>query len=265
MLATPEALKIAKAKGIDDPQKSEKCAKCHTTAYGADAKLLTATFKGEDGVGCEACHGPGSNYKTLKIMKDRALAVQNGLIVPDEKTCVKCHNAESPTYKKFVFAEFYKKIAHPVPGYVGVGEGLAVVDRAIEQRLRLVEQRSERCQTDHRGRSFQRVNQAERFVRRLRVGAVAFHLGERGHDGRNADPHLVGERADRGDVDGSHDRTSLAGRPARRNARTPLNATGSSPAGHSAGASPGPRSRKPPGVSRDANVAIARGTAAAAK
>jgi hypothetical protein len=118
-LATPEAKEIAKKKGIEDPQKSEKCAKCHTTAYGADAKLLTATFKVEDGVGCETCHGPGSNYKTLKIMKDRALAVQNGMIVPDEKTCVKCHNAESPTHKKFVFAEAYKKIAHPVPKEAG--------------------------------------------------------------------------------------------------------------------------------------------------
>ena len=115
VLATPEALKIAKAKGIDDPQKSEKCARCHTTGYGVDAKLRAETFKVEDGIGCEACHGAGSNFKTMKIMKDKALAMQNGLILPDEKFCVKCHNAESPTYKKFVFAEFYKQIAHPIP------------------------------------------------------------------------------------------------------------------------------------------------------
>lgn len=114
-LATPEAKKIAKEKGIDDPQKSDKCARCHTAGYGADAQLKAATFKVEDGVGCETCHGPGSNYKTLKIMKDRNLAIQNGLIIPDEKLCVKCHNPESPSYKKFVFTEFYKKIAHPVP------------------------------------------------------------------------------------------------------------------------------------------------------
>ncbi len=118
-LATPEALKIAKAKGIDDPQKSEKCARCHTTGYGVDAKLKAETFKVEEGVGCEVCHGPGSNYKTMKIMKDKSLAMQNGLIIPDEKTCVKCHNAESPTYKKFVFAEFYKQITHPIPKEAG--------------------------------------------------------------------------------------------------------------------------------------------------
>ena len=32
-----------------------------------------------------------------------------------EKECVKCHNEESPTYKKFVFAEKVKMVAHPVP------------------------------------------------------------------------------------------------------------------------------------------------------
>jgi hypothetical protein len=114
-LATPEAKKIAEGKKIADPQKSEKCAKCHTTGYGAAANLKAETFKVEDGVGCEACHGAGSNYKTMKIMKDKALAAQSGLITPDEKTCVKCHNAESPTHKKFVYAEFAKKIAHAIP------------------------------------------------------------------------------------------------------------------------------------------------------
>lgn len=114
-LATDEAKKIAKSKGIDDPQKSDKCARCHTTGYGLDAKLKAETFKVEDGVGCEACHGAGSNYKTMKIMKDKALAAQNGLITPDEKTCVKCHNADSPTAKKFVFAASYKAIAHSIP------------------------------------------------------------------------------------------------------------------------------------------------------
>lgn len=114
-LATPEAKALAKAKGIEDPQKSNKCLKCHVTGFGADPKLFEASFKVEEGVQCEACHGPGSLYKPVKVMKDRAASIKAGLIIPDEKTCVKCHNAESPSYKKFVFKEMYPKIAHPIP------------------------------------------------------------------------------------------------------------------------------------------------------
>ena len=64
---------------------------------------------------CEACHGPGGDYKAMNVMKDKALAVAAGMIVPDEKTCLKCHNAESPTFKSFDFKTAYAKIAHPRP------------------------------------------------------------------------------------------------------------------------------------------------------
>ena len=120
-LASPEAMKIAKEKGIADPQKDAKCVKCHVTAHGADPSLIETPAEGKtgfqmaDGVQCEACHGPGSLYKSRKIMKVRADAVAAGLVIPDEKTCTGCHNDESPTYKGFVFAEMAKKIAHPNP------------------------------------------------------------------------------------------------------------------------------------------------------
>jgi hypothetical protein len=37
------------------------------------------------------------------------------MIVPDEKLCKTCHNAESPHFKGFNYAEYSKKIAHPNP------------------------------------------------------------------------------------------------------------------------------------------------------
>ena len=114
-LVNPEAKALAAKLGIEDPQRSEKCLRCHTTAYGVPGIQKATTLKAEDGVGCEACHGPGSRYKTAKIMEDRALAIRNGLIVPDENVCRRCHNKQSPTYKKFVYSEFVKEIAHPVP------------------------------------------------------------------------------------------------------------------------------------------------------
>lgn len=118
-LATPAALEIAKKKGIADPQKDEKCMKCHETAFGAAAAQLAPSFKAGEGVGCEACHGPGSDYKAMQVMKDidagKIKGETVGLVKPDEKACVKCHNPESPTYKEFKFAEAFKKIAHPTP------------------------------------------------------------------------------------------------------------------------------------------------------
>lgn len=110
-----EAAKIAKEKGVGAADKAAACLKCH--AITADAAQRGPKFKVEDGVQCETCHGPGSGYKTMKIMKDKNLAIQNGLMVhaDGEKFCVTCHNSESPTFKGFKYAEAWAKIKHPVP------------------------------------------------------------------------------------------------------------------------------------------------------
>jgi hypothetical protein len=108
-----EAIKIGQAKGIADPSKDQKCLKCHSTAaINAD---LNAGITVEEGVSCESCHGAGSAYKTLTIMKSREQAIAKGLIIPDAKVCTKCHNSESPTFKSFDFAAASKLIAHPIP------------------------------------------------------------------------------------------------------------------------------------------------------
>lgn len=118
-LASPAAKEIAQKKGIADPQKDAACLKCHDTAYGVAAAQLAPSFKAGEGVGCESCHGPGSDYKTMQVMKDldtgKIKGETVGLTKPTEKDCVKCHNSESPTFKSFNFAEMSKKIAHPTP------------------------------------------------------------------------------------------------------------------------------------------------------
>jgi hypothetical protein len=48
-------------------------------------------------------------------MKNRELAMKNGMILPTEEVCKTCHNPESPTYKPFVYAEKVAIIAHPDP------------------------------------------------------------------------------------------------------------------------------------------------------
>ncbi len=113
-LKSDAAKKIGAAKGIADPSTDAKCLKCHSTAAGVDAKLIAGITK-EEGVSCETCHGAGSAYKAPAVMRNHDACVTNGLITPDEKMCLKCHNSESPTFKGFDYAKYSAKIAHKNP------------------------------------------------------------------------------------------------------------------------------------------------------
>jgi hypothetical protein len=119
-LASDESKEIAKKLGIKaDPQQAAECLVCHVTGYEAAADLKEATLTMEEGVSCEACHGPGSEYKSMKVMKDitagKVKGADFGLIEPNNELCVTCHNPKSPTYKEFKFEEAAKLIAHPMP------------------------------------------------------------------------------------------------------------------------------------------------------
>lgn len=115
-LGTPQAKAVAEKAGVTgNPQESPKCLSCHVTGFEAPKELKQASLTTAEGVSCEACHGPGSEYKEIKIMKDVAAAKAKGLVMPTEETCTKCHNKNSPTFKGFTYAEAVKKIAHPNP------------------------------------------------------------------------------------------------------------------------------------------------------
>lgn len=136
-LGTPKAKEAAQKIGFSgDPQKSEACLVCHTTGHGLPDSRFEKKFAMEDGVQCEACHGPGSEYKSKKTMKaiaeergpdgkgNSATAKKTGLVIPDEKTCKECHSPErtfngktykNPSYKDFDFKKNYEKIKHPIP------------------------------------------------------------------------------------------------------------------------------------------------------
>lgn len=117
-LATEESKKIAKEKGIADPQTDAKCLKCHDTAATAAADKLAKSFKKGQGVGCESCHGPAENHTKARAIAEDDAPIAEGEIVkkPGEKVCLECHNKESPTFKAFKFADAVKAIAHPKPG-----------------------------------------------------------------------------------------------------------------------------------------------------
>lgn len=97
-----------------DEAKNPKCLKCHSTYGPLDESQIT-TLTLAEGVSCESCHGPGSAYKSMSIMGKRDAELANGMTVPNEATCKKCHNAESPNFKGFDYATYYAKIIHTNP------------------------------------------------------------------------------------------------------------------------------------------------------
>ena len=114
VLSSEKAIEYGKQNGIDNPATDDKCLKCHSTYHAAPANLRNG-IKDDEGVSCEGCHGAGSNYRTPAIMKNRNIAVRQGLILQTEELCVKCHNSEGPFFKGFDFEIAFEKTAHLDP------------------------------------------------------------------------------------------------------------------------------------------------------
>lgn len=68
---------------------AEKCKLCHKVQHASWA--ASAHAKRTPPLECESCHGPGSEYKVIGVMKDPAKAKQAGLVVPNAGFCDKCH------------------------------------------------------------------------------------------------------------------------------------------------------------------------------
>ena len=118
-LASAKANEIAKSKGIAKPAaEAKECLECH--AKPIDEKILDKGYDAKDGVQCELCHGAGSAYKNMAVMKDKAKVFAAGLTefkdkATIEKFCRTCHNDKSPTFKEFKFDEMWGKIKHAIP------------------------------------------------------------------------------------------------------------------------------------------------------
>lgn len=125
-LASDKAKEYGKARGIDEPQKSDKCLKCHTTAFGAPKDELHKSFDATLGVQCETCHGPGENHLKARMAaaaeapegaapKYTAVPADEIIANPPMKKCLECHNDESPGFKPFCFHKFREDIRHLNP------------------------------------------------------------------------------------------------------------------------------------------------------
>ena len=86
-----------------------ECIECHTTglSYFTGFETIDST-PGLKGVGCESCHGPGSNHKETQS-KDYGKA--------DVEICEICHeNEHSPNFQ---FKDYWQKIIHPLEEKIG--------------------------------------------------------------------------------------------------------------------------------------------------
>jgi hypothetical protein len=112
-LSKPEAAGMAMDAGVGTPPAdTPACLKCHAPLC-AKAPELKA-----EGVSCEGCHGPGSEYKKLSLMKNRDAAAKNGILLYGspgkiKALCLKCH--ESAHGVVFDFDAAWGKIRHSTP------------------------------------------------------------------------------------------------------------------------------------------------------
>ncbi len=92
VLARPESREIVRLSGIDgDPFSSPICLGCHATATDVETWERNEAFAISDGVQCERCHGPGSDYSNAETMADPEAARAAGLRTPTEADCLVCH------------------------------------------------------------------------------------------------------------------------------------------------------------------------------
>ena len=107
-LFSETALEVAKKRNLDKPPSEHPdCLKCHGPLYEKAPEIKA------EGVTCEVCHGPGSAYKKLSIMKNREKSKTSGLVVYEspeaiKKLCSTCHSSE-----EFDFEASWEKIKHP--------------------------------------------------------------------------------------------------------------------------------------------------------
>jgi hypothetical protein len=104
-LRTERGIKVAEKAKVASPSEDQQCIRCHSPS-GAENPSLAS-----EGVGCEACHGPASEYVDLSNHgalgdkeKDYARATSHGMykvlgyggIKLRERMCRRCHTLDRP-------------------------------------------------------------------------------------------------------------------------------------------------------------------------
>ena len=94
-------------------------------------------FRIEDGVQCEKCHGPGSEYMDEAVMRDPEAARRAGLRRFTKRDCAVCHYVKGShvaVHRKppLDVEEAWQELAHPVPRGAGPAASPAVAAAAAD-------------------------------------------------------------------------------------------------------------------------------------
>ena len=104
LLTSDNAKEYTEARGLTTaPAETPECLRCHVTGYDAEKETFVSALKKENGIQCNSCHGPGSEHlafgKKMMMKKDEIDdSMDMKILIPNVKTCLKCHNDESPTW-----------------------------------------------------------------------------------------------------------------------------------------------------------------------
>lgn len=95
VLLKDRSIQMAKnLKMAEPPSKSDRCLVCH--ALAVPKELRSASYKVEDGVSCEACHGQAEGWLGTHIARGQAASLSMGMydtrnLVKRAEKCVSCH------------------------------------------------------------------------------------------------------------------------------------------------------------------------------
>ncbi|MGB6854251.1 MAG: multiheme c-type cytochrome, partial [Thermoanaerobaculia bacterium] len=138
-LSLPVSEEIARRSGIPEaPLEARVCLGCHTTGADAEEWRRDETFLIEDGVQCETCHGPGSEYIDVEVMRNRELAMERGLVMPERQSCMVCHGPKGshevvlePSPWEYESAR--EAIAHPKPARPAADPSGSGLGRSLDE------------------------------------------------------------------------------------------------------------------------------------
>lgn len=87
------------------------CIKCHTVGFGEPGGYLRSMGSGLfTGVGCESCHGPGSEHVAARAAASPGEAVLQQMRPVGQGQCLQCHHGEFS--RPFSWEEFWPLIQH---------------------------------------------------------------------------------------------------------------------------------------------------------
>jgi hypothetical protein len=90
----PEPVRAKSPEPVREKLGAGQCRTCHRLQYDSWVKSGHA----RKALDCEGCHGNGSEYAKLEVMKDLARAKSLGLIFQTADFCAKCHPTADASY-----------------------------------------------------------------------------------------------------------------------------------------------------------------------